>query len=264
MIVEIRPIDRKTWHGKSGKDSFGAPVKLEVLVDAKTNRYATGLSPELEEKYSKMLGVTLDSNLRPVGTPHPYWSTEQATITLPNHTIFFNTDSPTEDIKIHNLKVSKFVANSMAEYEAGLYPEATHVIFSEEEEAHAKAAKLELQYEAISLATKLTKDEKIDVILILGNKNLRGSSDNLVNVSLDTIVREKTKQFIILVKSDKKRRALKALILEAIHRNVLTKEGVSIYYLSERIGYDMEEAIDFLSNDNNQKVKAHIIEQLTA
>ena len=261
MKVEIKPLDKKTWHGKKGKESFGAPIKLEVLVDARTKRYATGLSPELEKKYTEMLGLDLSSTVIP-GKPHPYWSTESATIELPNHTIILDTSIPVEDIKYHNLKASKFVANTMREWEDGLFPFATHVIFSEEEEAEMYASKIEKEYSAIAKATELSLDEKIDLVLILDNKNLRGRSANMVNVELDKVIRNNPSKFLIDSTTDKKRRAVKALVLEAIHRNVLTKEGSSVYYYTERIGYDIEEAVDFLLSDDNQKVKISITEQL--
>ena len=44
MLVEVRPIDSKSWHGKVKDESFKRPNKLPALVDGDTMRYATGLS----------------------------------------------------------------------------------------------------------------------------------------------------------------------------------------------------------------------------
>ena len=46
MLVEVRPLPEKKWHGKKGKDSFAQPKTIEVLYDEKLGAYATGLTEE--------------------------------------------------------------------------------------------------------------------------------------------------------------------------------------------------------------------------
>ena len=41
--IEVKPIDRKQWHNKKGKESFTLPKIREVLYDQDTGEYATGL-----------------------------------------------------------------------------------------------------------------------------------------------------------------------------------------------------------------------------
>lgn len=53
-----------------------------------------------------------------------------------------------EFVKIKVLKASKFVANSLKDWENGLYPEATHVIYDESEEVGIKATKIQKKKES--------------------------------------------------------------------------------------------------------------------
>jgi len=50
-LVEVRPIEKKKWHGKTGKDSFARPVVVEALINVRTNTYDTGLTEEDKKDY---------------------------------------------------------------------------------------------------------------------------------------------------------------------------------------------------------------------
>ena len=53
--------------------------------------------------------------------------------------MIFDTSNPLDFIKMRVCKASRFVANSWKEFEEGLFPEATHVIFDESEEIEEKS-----------------------------------------------------------------------------------------------------------------------------
>ena len=72
MKIEVRPIERKTWHGKTGKDSFTRPKTLQALVNAETLEYATGLNTKEEEEYGKIFKQDL-SKMYSHETPHLFW-----------------------------------------------------------------------------------------------------------------------------------------------------------------------------------------------
>lgn len=263
MLVEVRPLEIKKWHGKTGKESFSQPKTIEVLYDSNTGKLATGLTEEEAEKYGKILGLDLSDTFLP-HAPHPYWSLKAAEIRLLNSTMIFDTSKPLDYVKVKNLKASKFVANSMKEYEQGLYPFATHVIFDETEEVAAKAGKIQLKNKANKLADKMSVDEKISIIQILSNKTLRGRSNDFVDVELEQILTERTEDFIRFAKMDKQEVYVRASVLEAIHKNILTKEGTAIYYMGEMLGVDFESTVEWFINPQNQKMKVSILEKLNS
>jgi len=260
-MVEIRPIDSKKWHDKKGKESFTQPKVVEVLYDKSTGRYATGLTEEEAAEYGKRLGVDLSDNFS-YDKPHPFWSTKAAEIRLENNTMIFNMDNPAHFVKVKNMKASKQVANSVKEYEDGLFPDATHVIFDESEEIDLKASKIKLKEKATIVASKMSKDEKINIIQILSQKSLRGRSDNFISVEMDTILEEQATDFLRYATMDKQEVYVRAAILECIHRNILTKEGSAVYYMGEQIGMDYESAVSWFKDPQNSKMKVAILEKI--
>lgn len=260
-MVEIRPIDSKKWHGKKGKESFTQPKVVEVLYDPATGKYATGLTDEEALEYGKRLGVNLSNDFS-YDKPHPYWSSKAAEIRLENHTMVLDMEKPADFVKVKNMKASKQVANSVKEYEDGLYPDATHVIFDESEEVDLKASKIQTKEKATIIASKMSKDEKINIIQILSQKSLRGRSDNFVSVEMDTILNDQATDFLRYATMDKQEVYVRAAILECIHRNILTKEGSAVYYMGEQIGMDYESAVSWFKDPQNSKMKVSILEKI--
>lgn len=263
MKVEVRPIKVKKWHGKEGKESFTQSKTIEVLVNAQTGQFDTGLTPEETEKYSKLLGVDLSPIYNP-NEAHPYWSTKAASIKLENKTMLFDPINNADFVKIKNLKASKYVANSLQEFEQGLYPNATHVIFDEEAEVTKKASGVQLKNKAIQFSLKMSADEKTNIIQILSGKSVRGRSTNFIDVEIDNLVQDSPEQFLKYSKMDKNEVYVRAAILECIHRNILTKEGLAIHYMGDVIGLDFETAVEWFSNPQNQKMKVAILEKLNS
>ena len=263
MIVEVKPLPRKRWHKKEGKESFQQPVKIEVLYDPNTGKYATGLSEEESEMLGKKLGLDLSDVFIPEQA-HPYWSTKAAMVTLKNETQFFDSSKPLDLIKIKNLKAHKLVANSQKEWEEGLWPDATHVIFDETEDINMKANKVQTKQKCYAILAKLSTDEKINIIAIVLEESVRGRSENFITSRIDEVVEEHPEEFMKWATMDAKEVHTRASILEGIARNFLTKEGQSIYYMSERLGFDIDDTIQWFGNPDNQKLKVAILEKLTA
>ena len=259
MKIEVRPIERKKWHNKSGKESFTRPKKIQALVDADKNEYATGLTKEDITKL-KEKGVTYD--LSPnfnQEQPHPFWDSSMAVVKLENATMFFDTKNPLDFIKVKVLKASKYVANSMKEYDEGLFPDATHVIFDENEEVEVRATKVAIKKKAVIESAKLSKDKKIQLIMIIAGKNVKGQSDNFVEVELDKITDKKPREILKYIEMDANRVALHSLILEALQKSVLRKQGHKILYHDSVIGNDIYDVISYLQEDENQDLKLRIM-----
>lgn len=261
MIVEVKPIERSKWHGKTGKDNYDQPVTFEVLYDPEVGGYATGLTPDEQKEYEEKTGLDLSNNFNPE-KPHPFWSTSAARIKLPNHPIVFDTDKSMDYIKVKNLKASILIANSVRDVATS--PHATHVIYDESEEVEIKATKIQKKNKARKLSFKLSKDEKINLIQVISGLTVRGRSDDFVDVEIDKIVEEKTDEFLKYAGMDKDEVYTRAAVLEAVHRNILTKEGSSIYYMGDKLGYDIEEVIKWFLNPQNQQMKVAILEKLNS
>lgn len=261
-LVEVRPIKRtKTWHGKEGKESFRQTHVIEVLYNEATGKYATGLTPEEAKKYGELLGVDLSDKYSAL-EPHPFFSSSAGKIHLKNQTMFFNEEKPADFIKIKAMKASKFVANSIKEYEEGLWPEATHIMYDETEEIEIKATKVQKKNKCIAIASKLSADEKANLVRVLSNKYVAKMTSNYIDVALEEIFETKADEFIRYAKMEKQEVYIRATLLEALRRNVLIKEGLAIFYMGERIANDFEEAVSWFADPQNSKTKAIILEKL--
>jgi tRNA uridine 5-carbamoylmethylation protein Kti12 len=131
MKIEVRPIEKKSWHGKKGKESFTRPKKIQALADADTMQYAVELTEEEEAEYSKKLKKDLSRQFDPENT-HEFWDSALATIKLENATMILDTKKAIDFIHWKIMRASKYVANSMKEYEEGMKSE-THDAWSSNE-----------------------------------------------------------------------------------------------------------------------------------
>lgn len=260
-IVEIRPLDIPKWHGKKGEEAFTQPHTIECLYDPLTGGYATGLTEGEEKKYAKKLGVDLSSTFNQ-DEPHPFWNSKMGRVKLENATMIFDDVKNLDFVKVKMLKASKYVANSIKDWESGLYPEATHVIYDETEEESIKATKALKRQEAVKLSLELSGDDKASIVQILTGKSVRGRSDNYMIGEIDDLISERLDDFIREAKKDKKDLYVRGAVLEAIHRNILTKEGTSVFYLSDKIGFDFESAVEWFKDPQNQNMKTSILGKL--
>jgi hypothetical protein len=261
--VEIRPLDIPRWHDKKGKEAFTQPHTIEALYDHVIGGYATGLTEEEAEKYGKKLKVDL-SNAFNQDEPHPFWNSKMGAIKLLNATMVMDDSIALEFVKIRVCKASKYVANSMKEWEAGLYPEATHVIYDESEEEDIKASKAKKRQEAIRLSLDLSADSQASIVQILTNKSVKGKSANFLVGEIDDLITDRLDDFIKEAKKDPKDLYTEAAVMEAIYRNILTKEGTAVFYLSDQIGYDFESAVEWFKDPQNQNLKVSILSKLNS
>jgi hypothetical protein len=259
--VEIKPLPLKKWHGKKDKESFAQTKTIEALYSNKLGGYQTGLTDEEAEVYGKKLGFNLN-NLFDPEKEHPFWSQKIAQVRLENATTYLDPTKPLDYVKIKLVKVSKYVANSMREWEEGKWPDATHVIYDENEEADVKASTIQKRNKAIALASKMTLDEKATMVLIVNGKYVKNKSLNFIDVEIDEAIEEKVDEFIRYASMDVADMQVRGSILEGLHRQILTQEGAAIYYMGERIGFDIEDAMAWFQSPDNQKLKVAILERL--
>ena len=255
--VEIRPIQSKKWHGKIGQEDFSQPKKFGALVNPNNMRYVTGLNEQEIKHLKEEKGFIHDLNDHfDPDSPHDFWDTSLARIELKNSTTFLEVDidnKPLDYIKYKIIKNSRHVANSMKEYEQGLYPEATHVIINESEEADLEATKIELRNKAIELSSKLSTDRKKQIILLLGGKSLRNQTGNYITVQLNTLLEDDPESFIRYAEAeDKELLENRALVLECLEKQILIKRGHKVYYHDAHLGEDDLSVAQYLSEVENQ------------
>lgn len=269
MLVEVRPVpqvgQRKPWEGPEDRD-FTRPVVLEVLYDPATGGYATGLTEDEQIEYEKKLGVDLSARFDP-DKPHSYWSSPASWIKLPNSTIFFDTENPREYVKIKNMKASKFVANSLQEWEKGLWPEATHVLFDTMEEAAMKASKIQVKQKAYSDLMGWSTEQKRELFEALTHRSGKGHNSDSLDVELSKIIEGEVDEPNLIqlarhISMDQRERTTRSMIVRGLEKFVLRRDGLSIMYLDTVIGFDFEDAVSYFLKPEHQDIKLRILEKI--
>lgn len=261
-LIEVRPIEKERWHGLKGRDAITRPVTIEALVNGTTGKLATGLTEEDRIRLEKETGYDLSPDYNAL-KPHPFWSSPAAFVKLEHKTNIIDTSSPLGEIRAKILKASDLVANSQKEYDEGKFPLAQFVIFDEREEVELKASKAAVKRKVIIEADKLSTTRKAELIQVLLGISVRNQSNDFIDLKLDEAIDKEGPQKVLdFIKRDKARTSLHATVLEAIHKNVLRKDGTAVYYMDDQLGFDIESAIDYLQDTKNQALKAQVIEKL--
>lgn len=264
--VEVKPLPVTRWHGRKDKESFTRDKVHEVPFSADKNAYDTGLTEEEAEQYGKKLGRNLSDNFHPE-EPHPYWSTKEARIVLKNQTMFFDLSKAADFVKIKNMKTKSFgaVANSFDEYEKGLWPNATHYISDEEEEVVSSVKGVQAKRVANNYITKMTYEDKVNLIQVISNRSVRGRSIDYVEVEIDRIMEKDPVEFVRVCEMGRIEIGARAAIAEAVHIGFLEKMPTGqIRYAGEEIGFDIIDAVKYFNAPENQRFKATLLEKLNS
>lgn len=261
-LVEVRPIEKDTWHGKVGSENFSRPQVISCAVNAHTGLYDTGLSEADRKRLEKATGFDLSETYNPT-EKHPFWSKAISEVKLEWGSNIFNTERPLDEIKVKMLKASDLVANSVQDYNDGKYPLALFVITDEEEQTAVKAEKAAVKRNAIIEASKLSTEKKIEAVYILLGQNVKGNSNNYIDLKLDEAIdKVGGEAFLNLLGRNSNRNTIQAFILEATDKGILTRTGTSYSYMDIHLGGDMEDTIDFFENKKNQPLRIQIMEKM--
>jgi len=143
------------------------------------------------------------------------------------------------------------------------YPDAIFVIFDEQEENEIKATRASIKRKVIIESAKLPIDKKIEIIQILLGISTKGQSNDYIELKFDECIDKfGADKLLTIMQRDKSRNTTHSLVLEAIQKNVLRKEGSSIYYMDDQLGFDLEATMDYLEDKKNQLLRAAIIEKI--
>jgi hypothetical protein len=265
MKIEIRPLELEKWHKRKGAESIANNVTIECQMDS-NGTYQTGLTDEEAAKYGELMGISLTKYHNPQ-QPHPFYSTRAAKLILANHTIFLNTDIPTEYVKLSFARLSENIAPSIAEWEKGKYPDATHVIYSEDETLAESSKKVEQKAAAYKLMFEMDDAKKSRVIAVMSDKlrnfkSARGKDTSFLNTEIGKLIEDNTKEFIEIAKLSNEIVASEAFVLECLNVHLLSKEGTGIYYMSDLIGHSISESAAYLRETSNKIINETLKQKL--
>lgn len=274
--IEIRPLPIKKWHGNTGKASVTRPKTIEALPD-ETMNYSIALGREKNvdwedngqkfkiselEYYSKLIGQDLTTQFIP-GKEHPFYNTKAGRVKLENATMFLNLNNPVEYVKAAILKKSPAVANSLAEYEQGKFPEATHYIVDENYEVEQyKSKKLKIE-EVKKSITAMSKEDKGKLLFLASGRLISSDqSEDFIDMHLDTMIDKEISKLLPYIKMNNQDFVLTALIEKATRLGLMTKEGLKYKYHGSTLGNSLEEVVEYLKDDENNMFKLDLMDKV--
>ena len=268
MIVEIKPIETSKWHGYKGSLSIQCPIKIQALYNPDTGRYATGLNyKDIDPKtgmteaeyYSKLVKRNLSDDFDR-NKPHEFWNSNESCVTLKSGTTILKVDKdPFDYIRWKICKASKFVANSLKEYEEGLFPEATHYIVDEFGDLEIKAQKAHIKANAVIAVNKLSLDKKKELLTILKRKSYRLQTQDYIDVTIFDEIEKNADEILRIIAMDKEDKVNYALIIECLYKNILRKKGHHIMYFESILGTDELSVIEYLKKPDSQDLKIRLM-----
>jgi hypothetical protein len=275
MIVRIEPIPLIKWHRKKGEEDPLCKKRLYALVNYHTNEYDTGLSysgvydhPDNKEKlteaeyYGKILKQDL-SNTFKQNEPHPFWDSLAGMVTLDNKPFFLDTSIPVQHIKYKICLASRLVANSMEDFEKGLYPNATHVIVNKEHETETKIKTIEKRNKAILGLSECNLDKKRQVLTFINKIPNNNLSDNEIMVKLDEIIQRNPEKITEALSIPKEDMTLYTLVYTSINYGVLKNNKTKgVMYEYSTIAMDIRGMIEYLKDDLNQEFRLHLMDRI--
>jgi len=243
-IVTFEPLSSKPWSNIIRYKNCHEDISTYFLRDG--SRY-TGLTREDE----KRLGEELRKDLNPNSE---FWDT--FFIRIGSEPLRLNLDSPMDELKYKFLKSHKLVKNSYSENKAT----AEYVLVDYDEEAKKENKGAKLKRKAFKEFDKLSANDIRKALRLYGFKSDNISAEQ-AEQKLFEVVENDPQQFLDIWVNNKNRQT-QFLVEEAVAKNVIRKNKNAYMYGTEIIGRDMEDAIAFLDDKQNQEIKQIIMNEI--
>jgi hypothetical protein len=260
-IVEIRRIKTEKWHRLKDDQDITRPI---IICPRQVGmKYDTGLTETERVDLEAKTGFDLSLNYN-INKPHPFWDSKMAALKLKTAPVLLQLTNPLDFIKYKIALQHPNVATSLDEYEEGLFPSATHYIFDEKIVLEKKASKLQKRNKAITALNKLGKTTKVSMIQIINKKPVANLSNEFIELEMEKILTDHLDKFLALNLMKKDEIFIRAIIMEALFKGILIKDGSAIQFMGDRLGIDFDDTVLYLSKDENNEIKARILSNLNS
>ena len=262
-IIQIKPINLTKWHKKKGIEAFAQPITIEALRDNSTGGYATGLTTVERLALEAMTGYNLDSQFVE-NKSHEFWGSSTSWLKLPNNTMILNLNIALNFIKYKLAKANPQVANSLQEFNDGLWPEATHYIYNYKQEVEEKATKTAIKHNAFRKLDALTTPKKKMILQNFHGRSFSKASDSELIVALEDAVTKDSKKILDLINMKPEDLQVKAIVLEGLHLNILQNVKGAVMNGEHKMGNNLEDAAQYYANPQNQEDYLSLRNAITA
>jgi len=212
----------------------------------KNGMYDTGLDDEQEREFEKVLNMEPGTLSR---YNKDYWGKFRFKIRKGDNIL--DPKVPAHALTIKVLEAHELVANSEAEKIDS--PLAEYVITSVEQEAMVESKIIKSKREAYKEFSTMTSKDMKSYLKVIGKRASDDASTEFLEAAVGKDLETNPTTFLAVIADPKFK--MKVFIEDCLAAKALVRNG-SKYSLQggDIIGYDIDETIKYLSNDENQEV----------
>lgn len=185
--------------------------------------------------------------------PSPFWT--MFSVRIGDSDEKFDSSIPEHRLKIEFLKAQPQVAFGVANIKA----KSEYVLFTREEEAVKANQVKKSKREAYSLFEKLTLQDRVELLEMIGVKSA-GLTADIVEDKLSDFVEEYPTKFVAMVEDPT--RKYKTFVRQALDRGILSLDGGAVMYNEIILGFDIDSAAIKLFSEEQAKTREAIKIQL--
>lgn len=262
MEIEIRPVPKALEGDQTGRSSVPSLFRLRPVLDPKTMRYNTGLTPA-DVKHAKSLGVKEDlSDTFSSEEVHPMWGTKLGSMVLSDYPITLDLDNGFDFVRYKMALASRYVANSLDELHAGKWPEAKYYIHNEEEEIK-QLADLEVVRDQVgALLREVPHEMKVDLLMVLDGIDARAFSAARITVLIGKLRDKNPRQLLMYLEKEKGYIHMYAMVQRAIRQRIIQDRAGQLVFGDMALGVTVDEAIAKFSEPEMSAMYVRLEQQL--
>lgn len=185
--------------------------------------------------------------------PSPFWT--MFSVRVGDSDEKFDSSIPEHRLKIEFLKAQPQVAFGVTNIKA----KSEYVLFTREEEAVKANQVKKSKREAYSLFEKLTLQDRVELLEMIGVKSA-GLTADIVEDKLSDFVEEYPTKFVAMVEDPT--RKYKTFVRQALDRGILSLDGGTVMYNEIILGFDIDSAAIKLFSEEQAKTREAIKIQL--
>lgn len=253
--VYLKRVAKSSWSGIVKFD--GATDKLTpFMMQGKRGKIKTGLTEEDATRLEKALSLQ-EGELSPYSK---YW--DEFFVMIENDKLELDLDDAEDELFYLFLKAHPLVADGFENIKSR--PNIKYVLYSEVNQAKASNLVRETKQKAYVLFDKMTRDEKVDALILLGEKPTTLSPE-MITDKLGFIVETNPKKFVDIL-GDKFYNT-KLFLLKALNAGIITKgrgnyDKAIFTFGDEYLGEGLDKSVEFILRDRNQGTKIAIQQEL--
>lgn len=256
-VIQVKLID------EGEEDIFGAPLnaqiarpkKIEPTFDSQTGRFVVDLPDDLWDYLKETMGSKYDldtsHNIRS-DEPHDFWQSRTTLVSLEPNTMVLEFKNPLNIAKYGIMRGHKLVANSLEEYQQGMWPDALWVIIDDHQDIKQKARDAQEKATAYALMGNIAPDRMRDLLQAYKKRSYMRAKPETVIIDFEKAVEENPGEINRLWKRKDILEEM-SMIVQGIEKNQLKEKADAIKFGDTTLGLGIEEAAEKLKEDQELK-----------